>query len=354
MRRGLIALWLVILATGSAPAQPAAATVSANPPRVCADNRANKYLNFDLVIRNGTDKSLSVNQIEARSFDSTGALIERRILWQDAISTLGPNRTIEAGGQGLIYNPFAFETAPVATRIDYDLSFDGGRSARLEIRPQSCITRARLILPLTGRVLISDGYDFFAHHRRMNWHFRDDLRTFGIVDNVYRFGLDMLPIDERGSFFRGDGSKMEDWYGWNMPVRSPADGVVSASRDDMPDNALGSEDYPKKRLNEDEMNPDGNYVLIDHGNGEFSTATHLKAGSATVKVGEHVKAGQVIARIGNSGATPVPHLHYELRTGFGVRGVRSLPAYFNDVEIIGQPSLPAPIAINTGDVVIAR
>lgn len=102
------------------------------------------------------------------------------------------------------------------------------------------------------------------------------------------------------------------------------------------------------------MNWDGNYVLIDHGDGEFSSMTHLRMGSARVKKGQRVKAGEIIAQIGNSGSTPVPHLHYELRTGFGVRGVRTLPPYFNDVEVVGQPRRSAPVPLNTGDVVIAR
>ena len=180
------------------------------------------------------------------------------------------------------------------------------------------------------------------------------LKDFGFVDNTYRFGIDLVPIDAGGRMFRGNGSAIEDWFGWGMPVRAAGDGVVVAVRDNMPDNRLGSEDYPKKRLSEDEMNGDGNYVLIDHGGGEFSSTTHLRMGSARVKKGQRVKAGEIIAQIGNSGATPVPHLHYELRTGFGVRGVRTLPPYFNQVDIVGQPRRSAPVPLNTGDVVIAR
>ena len=46
------------------------------------------------------------------------------------------------------------------------------------------------------------------------------------------------------------------------------------------------------------MGSDGNYVLIDHGGGEMSCASHLKRGSARVKKGDRVQAGQVIAQIG--------------------------------------------------------
>jgi hypothetical protein len=36
----------------------------------------------------------------------------------------------------------------------------------------------------------------------------------------------------------------------------------------------------------------GNYIVIDHGNGEFSHLGHLKPGSAKVAVGDKVRAGQ--------------------------------------------------------------
>jgi hypothetical protein len=53
--------------------------------------------------------------------------------------------------------------------------------------------------------------------------------------------------------------------------------------------------------------------------GVFDNWYRFRRGSARVKKGDRVQAGQVIAQIGNSGATPVPHLHYELRTGWGRR-----------------------------------
>ncbi len=66
--------------------------------------------------------------------------------------------------------------------------------------------------------------------------------------------------------------------------------------------------------------PDGNppngdlaVVIIDHGNGYFSTYLHMD--SITVTVGQHVNAGDTIAFNGNSGCASVPHLHFEMRRG---------------------------------------
>ena len=73
-----------------------------------------------------------------------------------------------------------------------------------------------------------------------------------------------------------------------------------------------------------------------------------------LKAGDRVKAGSEVARVGNSGATPVPHLHYELRTGYGIRNVRGLPAYFRGFELVGAPAPAKPVALTTGDVVIVK
>jgi murein DD-endopeptidase MepM/ murein hydrolase activator NlpD len=59
--------------------------------------------------------------------------------------------------------------------------------------------------------------------------------------------------------------------------------------------------------------PKGNYVIIDHGNGEYSFLAHLKKGSMVVAVGDSLKSGQFIGLCGNSGNSSEPHLHYHLQ-----------------------------------------
>jgi murein DD-endopeptidase MepM/ murein hydrolase activator NlpD len=55
----------------------------------------------------------------------------------------------------------------------------------------------------------------------------------------------------------------------------------------------------------------GNMVEVDHGNGFSTRYGHLSA--IEVKVGQHVRLGQVIGRIGSTGRSTGPHLHYETR-----------------------------------------
>ena len=54
----------------------------------------------------------------------------------------------------------------------------------------------------------------------------------------------------------------------------------------------------------------GNVLEIDHGNGVVTKYAHTQ--KILVKRGERVTRGQVVAKVGNSGLSSGPHLHYEI------------------------------------------
>ncbi len=57
---------------------------------------------------------------------------------------------------------------------------------------------------------------------------------------------------------------------------------------------------------------EGNYVVVDHGDGTFSEYHHLQRHGALVEPGEQVCAGEVVGLCGNTGYTTGPHLHFAL------------------------------------------
>lgn len=63
----------------------------------------------------------------------------------------------------------------------------------------------------------------------------------------------------------------------------------------------------------------GNYIVIDHGNKKGSLYQHLQ--SFSVKVGQSVNQGQEIAKMGSTGVSTGPHLHFEIHECFsGTKG----------------------------------
>src|SRR5204863_9727932 len=55
----------------------------------------------------------------------------------------------------------------------------------------------------------------------------------------------------------------------------------------------------------------GKMVEVDHGNGFATRYAHLSA--IDVEVGQTIRIGQIVGRVGSTGRSTGPHLHYETR-----------------------------------------
>ena len=59
----------------------------------------------------------------------------------------------------------------------------------------------------------------------------------------------------------------------------------------------------------------GNYVIIQHTDGNYTLYAHMSTGSVIVKEGDTVSQGQVLGYVGSTGNSTGPHLHFEVRVG---------------------------------------
>lgn len=91
-------------------------------------------------------------------------------------------------------------------------------------------------------------------------------------------------------------------------VVAAAGGVVVATRDGMDDVHMKHADPAS--LRDAAL---GNVVVIDHGDGWRTYYGHLQKGSIAVQRGQRVLSGQALGRIGLSGRTEFPHVHFEVR-----------------------------------------
>jgi len=95
--------------------------------------------------------------------------------------------------------------------------------------------------------------------------------------------------------------------GINAPIQAIADGVVSYTEDG--EASLGV------------------HMIIDHmidGKLVSSVYAHMIHGSMLLETGDVVKVGQVIGKVGSTGMSTGPHLHFEIREG-GIKGTKVAP-----------------------------
>lgn len=126
--------------------------------------------------------------------------------------------------------------------------------------------------------------------------------------------------------------RLDSFPSLGREILATCDGVVVEAADDARD--LLWPDPPTARTNPFIKDIRGNYVVIDHGEGEFGLYAHLKRGSVCVVPGELVKRGQVIGCCGNSGNTTEPHLHFQLQTAQDFYAAHGLPVRFAKVMVL--------------------
>lgn len=144
-------------------------------------------------------------------------------------------------------------------------------------------------------------------------------------DNGF-YAWDFIVTDDNRQSFRELGLDVSDYFAFGLPVISPADGRVIRVENNIEDNR------PKK---ESKDNIPGNYIMIDHGNCEYSEISHFKYQSILVKAGDYVERGQILGLCGNSGKSLEPHIHIQLQNADYLGG-ETLPARFSNY-IIAMP-----------------
>jgi murein DD-endopeptidase MepM/ murein hydrolase activator NlpD len=204
--------------------------------------------------------------------------------------------------------------------------------------------------PLQGRWFVGASATAHSHHR---WVIAEE------------FALDLLRIGEGGATYRGDGTRMKDYFAYGAPVLASADGKVVKAHDKEADNVAMLR-HPgealaafQQRLREGQgellaAGSDaiaGNHVIVEHAGGVYSVYAHLKPGSVTVGVGDRVVAGQAIAKLGGSGNSTEPHLHFHLCDRADALQCAGIPPVFANIEI---PLSDWPRNLQTGDSVEAR
>ena len=374
----LFALWILGILVSEAEIAPAAQTgtsgngaavrVTVKPDTVYVErSETGQHLNHDFLLENLTD-DLLLTGIELSVFGDGGRLARRDFINRFSRTSLevSPRRILGGKQSTVVFNPFhSFAASVPLKRLRYEFAFATSDervryTSVTEVMPIVYETKTALVLPVKGRVLVWDGHDYHSHHRRMDYTL-PVFRNRRMTTNFQRYGYDFVIVNEQGVMYRGAPKHSDDWYrgrpddneayfAFGQPVYAAGAGRVVDVHDGEADNRR----FDPTEFTKRPTVGGGNYVVIDHLNGEFSWFGHLKQGSVRVKRGQALKQGDILGLIGASGDSLFPHLHYELRTGPGITGVEGLPSSFGGFRRVGSQTLVGRGQLDTGDVVENR
>ncbi len=177
------------------------------------------------------------------------------------------------------------------------------------------LDKYKLALPFWGEWNVSQGYDGTITHLG-EWSKALDFVITDSVNNTYR-----IPANAREGFNR------DHFYCYNKDILAPYDGYVYDILNTVEENDIGDMDTSQNW---------GNTIIINHLNGLFSQISHIKKDSFGVVIGQYVTKGTYLAKCGNSGRSPEPHIHFQLQTTPFI-GAKTYPypiAYF--IERVGD------------------
>jgi Peptidase family M23 len=164
-----------------------------------------------------------------------------------------------------------------------------------------------------------------------------------------RFGYDFLMADQRTRLHYHPagwlrtfliGVPTRECYAWGAPVHSPFDGMIVRAVDGY---AERTRIHPVREAllalkNALTFTPArmpailGNHVIARSGD-VVAAFVHLAPGSVAVKDGQRVRVGDVIGRVGHTGNSTTPHLHFQLMDAADPTVARAVPCAFRTYEV---------------------
>jgi murein DD-endopeptidase MepM/ murein hydrolase activator NlpD len=318
-RIALAAVFVLVFLPGTMPAAAKTTTAlhveSSNPPYAVFGSDGRLHVEYDLVLTNAFVGPATLDAVAVRA-DGKPALTltgdaltaaTHTLLTSDATVTIAPAST--AFTQVDLVLPGRTAPKRITNRVAYTIPADApSRSVigstvsaspvlRTDPRPPTVISA-----PLSGAGWVNVNgccNDPTSPHRETL------LASDGDWVTPELFAIDWIrEVD--GRFYSGDGTQNTDWVGFGEPIHAVADGTVVLTRDGLPDIPPMTKN-PGLRTPEDYA---GNNVIVAIGHGRYAVFDHLVRGSVRVRRGQRVRAGQVVGKLGNSGNTDGPHLHF--------------------------------------------
>ena len=308
------------------------------------------YLAYELLLTNASATQAILEKIEVvdasnssnplATFDCADLLA--RLRTPGAAPVTAP--TINAGESRLLLIDFALDpSAKIPPRLMHSIRLLGSSAPSRQPKTPVALSYtvaaieintklAKIGPPLAGDrwVAVNGCCDEVGVHRPSG------LACNGGVYFAQRFAIDWMRLDKTGRLVAGDPADVHRYPDYGADVLAVADGAIVDIQNTLDDQKPGT--LPdSSTINM--QNVDGNHIVIDLGDGVYVFYAHLQKGSVQVSVGDRVRRGQVLAKLGNTGNTLGPHLHFHLMEGPSVLCSNGIPYKIDSFAVAGQISL---------------
>jgi hypothetical protein len=325
------------------------------PPVPFTGEDGRTHLVYELLLTNYTPDAITLRSIDVRdaSTDRSVYRISGADLASRVLATGGKTygATFDGGKAAAVFLHVTLASgAAVPTSLVHELTASLGKSSLHEQLAPTKVNKRTL--PVLGPPLRGSGYlaadgccDAVRHTRAL-------LPLNGAPRLAQRYAIDYEQVNADGRIYVGKKTDPKSYTIFGKQAIAVADATVAATHDGLPEQVPGT--FPKDIPIAD---ADGNFVVLDLGNGFFANYAHMQPGSIRVKPGDHVRKGDVLGLVGNTGNSVAPHLHFHVMDtaspivseglpyvidSFTVTGRAASTADFDRAEADGTPLVTVP------------
>jgi hypothetical protein len=255
--------------------------------------------------------------------------------WRTAIMTVEVKLPLGASVPDAVRHRIRFESDPNVQLVHDDGSLSSELFAVSEPMP---INRARPLVidaPLRGGPWrCGNGIGFGNSHEAI--YASDKIARMHVPQ---RFGCDFGKVDTQGNtlpspFPNAITSSM--FYGYGADVIAVADGRVAKIQDGIPENVPRADGKVVMPVPLTDRTFPGNMVALEIRKGQYAFYAHLQPGSLRVKEGDRVGKGQLLGKLGTSGNSGGPHLHFQICNGPLINSCDFVPHVYRSYWLFGH------------------
>ncbi|MFN8132599.1 MAG: M23 family metallopeptidase [Solirubrobacteraceae bacterium] len=295
------------------------------------------HLSYELRLTNAVSLPVTVTSVQVRGAGGRRLATLSGSRLAASMSLLGGGGappTLPASTVGIVWLDLAFASRQaIPARLEHRLTVDVGPG--LPVGPILTDTGGRATVARRGPVTIAPPVAGGRWALVASAHRRGLLPVNGALRLGQRFAIDFSArLDASGRTHTGPSNRNASYFNYGQPLLAVAAGTVITAVDGLPDQ-IPNENRPVSLAK-----ADGNHVILRLAPGVYAGYAHLEPGSLRVRRGDRVRPGQVLGRLGNSGNTSGPHLHFQLMTRPSLLDADGLPFVVDRFRLDGHvPSL---------------